>query len=192
MRRYLTTIFAPFIICLSVVYLAGCAEQIVEGNMLVNSANRNLNRVSARVAKIETLTKTMSSLPQTEAGMKRGEFLAQDGVKLANDALSKSMKALRDLKKARKLNLSEDFRTYLDLKVSATSSMVKALRLTKKFMSSSKKMFDLALKVSTQNQLVPLIKRVSSEGKEAETALNASDEDQRRAEHFFKKKRILG
>lgn len=174
------------------IVLSGCGEQILEGNKLVNGANKHLNDAVADVMKVESISKQLSSLPQTEAGMKRGKMLSKQGAQLALGAVSNSTEALKELKKARKLSLSDDFITYLDLKISATEALIDAVTVTRQYMESSNSMFELALTANSQSELAPSIKKVTRLGRKAEKTLNGADNLQRKAEAFFKDKRILG
>lgn len=128
-----------------VVTATGCGQQ-QKAQEMVRGANPNVQKGNAQVEILRDVWVRLNKLPDNPTGYKQGVQLANKGTKAAKTAEAEYKKAKETIAGAKKLDVSDDYRSYLSMKEKALDARVQGLALSVDRFTQISKLYTAATK----------------------------------------------
>lgn len=181
-----------FVLCFVLFFvLVGCGDQTNDANRLINQRNahnkaaeqiaQEIKDLSSRIGKAQTVDELKKELDTVKE--------AQGKVEEAKKEISSGLKNLKD---AKELNISSEFKTYIGLLISADNASAEGIDLLASLLDETVKFYDFLISKpdASNTELDPYINKVqeyrdkiTAKGKEAE-------ELDKKAQDYYKEKKL--
>lgn len=123
--------------------VTGCGEQ-KKAQEMVRSANPDVAKGNQLVRKLGDTWSKIQKLPDNPTGYKQGVKLAKSGSEQSTGARDEYQKAIDVLGKAAKLDITEDYRKYIDMKLKAFDARTQGLTLSAQRFDQIQKLYGAA------------------------------------------------
>ncbi len=130
-----------FVLALS---LAGCGQQ-QKAQEIIRGANPNVKKGNSEVEKLRSVWERIQALPDNPTGYKKGVTLSKEGARASRAAKEEYDRALEAIAQAKKLDVSKEYRTYMDMKDKAFKARVEGLDLAAQRFDQMVKLYSAAL-----------------------------------------------
>lgn len=124
---------------------AGCSGDQQKAQETIRSANPNVQKGNEEVTRLRGLWAQIQKLPDNPAGYKQGAKLSKDGAAAAKTAEEEYKKAIAAIGRAKKLDVSAEYKKYMGMKETALNARVEGLTLSSQRFTAINKLYVAAI-----------------------------------------------
>jgi len=124
--------------------LLGCANQTKDANKLIDKRNEHYKTAEEVVEELENLTSGMGQ-GQTVEEFKQEQDMLKDTKSKIEKAKKELSSGLDNLKEAKELDISSDFKTYIGMVISADSARMEMIDLLEGLIDEAVAFYDLVI-----------------------------------------------